>query len=76
MLGPIYSSVGYCDERIDVFYAEVGNEPGDTRFDPDEEIETVLLTEGEMDGMARTNKEQDAKTLAAWMLFKSMERSA
>lgn len=71
LLGPIYPSVGYCDERIDIFYAETGDVPGETGFDHDEEIETVLLTEAEMDGRIRSGEVQDAKTLAAWMLWKS-----
>ncbi len=71
-LAPIYPSVGYCDERIDIFYAEVSNEPGETDFDSDEEIETVLLTEEEMDSKIQTGEVQDAKTLAAWMLYKNI----
>lgn len=68
-LSSIYPSVGYCTERIDIFYAEV-NEPGETDFDHDENIETVLLTEEEMNSMIRTGEVQDAKTLAAWALYK------
>jgi ADP-ribose pyrophosphatase len=68
-LSSIYPSVGYCTERIDVFYAEV-HEPGETDFDPDENIETVLITEQEMDAMIRAGKMDDAKTLAAWALWK------
>ena len=71
LLGPIYPSVGYCDERIDVFYADV-HEPGETDFDSDEEIETVLITEEEMDEMIRKNEVQDAKTLAAWTLYRNI----
>jgi len=71
LLGPIYPSVGYCDERIDVFYADV-HEPGETDFDHDEEIETLLLTEEEMNRMIRENEVQDAKTLAAWMLYRNI----
>jgi len=74
-LAPIYPSVGYCDERIDIFYAETGDMPGATDFDHDEEIETVLLTEEEVDGMIRRGEVQDAKTLAAWMLYKSSVKS-
>jgi len=74
LLGPIYPSVGYCDERIDIFYAEV-HEPGETDFDHDEEIETVLVTEEEMARMIRANEVQDAKTLAAWALYKTMRDS-
>jgi ADP-ribose pyrophosphatase len=73
-LAPIYPSVGYCTERIDIFYAEV-HEPGKTDFDHDENIETVLLTEEEMDALIRAGKVQDAKTLAAWMLYKAMRDS-
>jgi ADP-ribose pyrophosphatase len=69
-LAPIYPSVGYCTERIDIFYAEV-HEPGETDFDLDEQIETVLVTEQEMDELIRSGKVQDAKTLAAWALYKA-----
>lgn len=68
-LAPIYPSVGYCTERIDIFYADV-HEPGETDFDSDENIETILLTEKEMDALIRTGEVQDAKTLAAWALYK------
>jgi ADP-ribose pyrophosphatase len=70
-LSSIYPSVGYCTERIDIFYADV-HEPGETDFDPDEEIETVLVTEQEMDDLIRAGKVQDAKTLAAWALYKQI----
>ena len=73
-LAPIYPSVGYCTERIDIFYADV-HEPGKTDFDHDEEIETVLITEQEMDDLIRAGKVDDAKTLAAWMLYKSIIRN-
>lgn len=69
-LGSIYPSVGYCTERIDIFYAGTGAEPGRTSFDPDEEIETVLLTEREMEAKIRSGEVQDAKTLAAWTLYR------
>lgn len=72
-LSSIYPSVGYCTERIDVFYAEV-HEPGATDFDPDENIETVLVTEEEMDGLVRAGEVQDAKTLSAWLLWKTLIR--
>jgi ADP-ribose pyrophosphatase len=68
-LSSIYPSVGYCTERIDIFYADV-HEPGETDFDQDENIETVLVTEQEMDDLIRAGKVHDAKTLAAWMLYK------
>jgi len=70
LLGPVYPSVGYCTERIDVYFAEI-EEKGSTSFDEDEKIESVILTEAEMDEMIRTGQIADAKTLAAWMLYKA-----
>jgi ADP-ribose pyrophosphatase len=70
LLSPIYPSVGYCTERIDIFFAEV-HEPGETDFDPDESIETVLVHEEQVDDMIRNGTLQDAKTLAAWALYKA-----
>jgi ADP-ribose pyrophosphatase len=75
LLGPIYPSVGYCTERIDVFYAKVSAERGETSFDDDERIETVIITEAELDDMIQTNQIADSKTLAAWMLFKAKKSS-
>ena len=68
-LGPIYPSVGYCTERIDVFYCDV-TDRGDTAFDDDERIETVFVTESELDRMIRDGNISDSKTLSAWMLYK------
>ncbi len=70
LLGPIFPSVGYCTERIDVFLAKV-SEQGATAFDEDEHIEPIILTEAEMDEMIRNGEIEDAKTLAAWMLYKA-----
>lgn len=72
-LGSIFPSVGYCTEQIDIFYADV-HEPGKTDFDSDEQIETILLTEKEMDERIGAGTVQDAKTLAAWMLYKNIEK--
>lgn len=69
LLGPIYPSVGYCTERIDVFYCDI-NGKGETSFDDDERIETVILSEEEMDERIRSGQITDAKTLSAWMLYK------
>jgi len=70
LLGPIFPSVGYCTERIDIYFAKVAQQ-GATAFDEDENIETLLLSAAEVDGMIRSNQIADAKTLAAWMLFKA-----
>ncbi|MCF7847249.1 MAG: NUDIX hydrolase [Kiritimatiellales bacterium] len=69
-LGSIFPSVGYCTERIDIFFAELG-EAGAPSFDDDERIESVIVTEEEMGRMIRDGEIQDAKTLAAWMLYQT-----
>jgi ADP-ribose pyrophosphatase len=74
-LGPIFPSVGYCTERIDIFYARVSSDQGATSFDEDERIETVILAESEMDELIRSGGVADAKTLAAWMLYKANKSS-
>lgn len=74
LLGPIYPSVGYCTERIDVFFARIPAEAGEVRFDEDERIEVVILSEEELDSKIRTGEISDAKTLASWMLYKAREK--
>ncbi len=69
-LGSIFPSVGYCTERIDIFFAEV-SEQGATSFDEDENIELTILSEAQLDEMIRSGQVADAKTLAAWMLYKT-----
>ena len=69
-LGTILPSVGYCSETIEIFFAEVENQPGNTDFDVDEHIETFVMSESEMDECICTGEVDDGKTLAAWMLYK------
>lgn len=65
-LGFIYPSPGYVDERIDLFFAEVGAVPGATRLDEDENVEGVRLSRAEV--LAELRGEiVDSKTLAAWL---------
>ncbi len=70
LLGSIFPSVGYCTERIDIFFAEV-SEQGATSFDEDESIELAILSGTELDEMIRAGEIADSKTLAAWMLYKT-----
>ena len=72
-LGSIFPSVGYCTERIDIFFAEV-SERGATSFDEDESIELAILSATELDEMIRAGEVADAKTLAAWTLYKTKKK--
>ena len=69
-LGNIAPLIGYCTENIEIFFAEISGNPGDTDFDSDECIETFLMTESEVDKKIINNQIFDGKTIAAWMLYK------
>lgn len=68
-LGAVFSSPGYTDERIDLFFAECG-ERGATDFDADEHVEVVAMTTAELDAAVAGGRVRDAKTVAAWALHR------
>lgn len=69
-LGTVFSSPGYTDEIIDLYFAECAGARSATAFDEDEHVETVPLTAAEMETMLRENRIRDAKTVAAWALYR------
>ena len=73
-LGCIYTAPGFCDEKIDVFFAELGPTGGRQRPDHDEQIELICLSAKQVRTMLAAGKIRDAKTLAAWMMFKVWRR--
>lgn len=70
-LGVVYPSPGYVDERIQVYAAEVGLEPGPRQLDHDERVEVTPLTAAEFETLTWKGGVCDAKTLAAWALYKA-----
>lgn len=68
-LGRIYTAPGFCNEKIDLYFAELGRFSGRPHPDPDERIELVCLTKKQFEVMLAAGKIIDAKTLAAWMMF-------
>lgn len=70
LLGTMRPSVGYCTEQIDLYYARVGNQPDETDFDEDEQIETLILSAQEIEALMKSGEVDDAKTLSAWMLYR------
>ena len=68
-LGFIYPSPGYCDEKIEIFFAEVDAESGQTDPDEDEHVEVVLMTREEIVGKISRDEIHDSKTLAAWLMY-------
>ncbi len=72
-LGSIYACPGYSEEQLHLFFAEVEDKPGDTDFDPDENVETLLFTEDAVEKAMLDGTISDAKTLSAWLLWKMRE---
>lgn len=70
-LGSIYACPGYSEEQLHLFFAEVGDKPSDTDFDEDENVETLLFSEDAFEKAFLDGTISDAKTLCAWLLWKS-----
>jgi ADP-ribose pyrophosphatase len=68
-LGFIYPSPGYVDEKIEIFFADVDAESGQTDPDEDEQVEVILLTRDEIVRKISRDELHDSKTLAAWLLY-------
>lgn len=73
-LGCIYTAPGFCDEKIDVFFAELGRAGGRQHPDPDEKIALVRLSAKQVKALLAAGKIRDAKTLAAWTIFGTRRR--
>lgn len=68
-LARIYPTPGYVDERIQLYFAELGADPGAHDRDWDERLEVVELDADELTQLIRRGEIEDAKTLAAWSLY-------
>jgi ADP-ribose pyrophosphatase len=67
-LGVIVPCPGYSSERLHLFHARVGQAPGATRPDFDEQVEPVVMTAAEIDAAIADGTLQDAKSIALWHL--------
>lgn len=65
-----FPAPGYTDEKLHMYYAKLAPAKGDVAPDEDENVEVEYCSEAEVDSMIRTGRIVDAKTLAAWSLFK------
>ncbi len=68
-LGILYPSPGYIDELIHLFFAELSEIAELQNGDHDERITVEYLTREEFEAMVDGGMIDDAKTLAAWLLF-------
>lgn len=70
-MGEVYSSPGYSDEKVDLYFAECVGPAGAAAQDEDERVETVALSPAEIDEAIRSGAIRDAKSIAAWLLYRS-----
>ncbi|MDZ4199728.1 MAG: NUDIX hydrolase, partial [Kiritimatiellia bacterium] len=68
-LGEVYSSPGYSDEKVDVFFADCDPAVDELRLDADEHVERRILTREQIETAIRDGEIRDAKSIAAWHLF-------
>lgn len=70
-LGSIYPTPGYVDERIDLYFAEVGAVAGKRDLDEDERLEIVTMSRQEVADRMKAGQFTDAKTICAWALYQA-----
>ena len=68
-LGAIYSTPGFTDEILHLFLAELPAMPLGQKTEHDERIAVEIRTRAEFEASIQRGEIQDAKTLAAWLLF-------
>ena len=65
-LGVIVPCPGYSAERLHLFHARVGLQPGATRPDFDEQVTAVVMTRDEIEAAIASGELKDAKSIAIW----------
>lgn len=70
-LGTVYPAPGYTAEVLHLYYARLRGERGACRPDDDEQLVVVYLSEKQIDALIRKGRVHDAKTLSAWVLWKT-----
>ena len=69
-LGSIFACPGYSEEQLHLFYADVEEAPGETDFDPDENVVTLEFSREAVEAAILDGTISDAKTLCAWLFWK------
>jgi ADP-ribose pyrophosphatase len=72
-LGTLFASPGYVDEKVEIFLADLhpGRQP--LELDHGEHVEPIRMSRDEFTAAIRAGEIRDAKTLAAWALFREDE---
>ncbi len=69
-LGAVVPAPGYTDERLHMFFARLKPEQGAQQPDADETVSVAYATAAEIESMIVDGTIEDAKTLAAWLLYR------
>ncbi len=69
-LGVMYPAPGYSEEALHVYFAALDPERGAMRPDDDERLEVEVMTADALEAMMDAGDIRDAKTLAAWTLYR------
>jgi ADP-ribose pyrophosphatase len=70
-LGEVYSSPGYSDEKVDLYFAECSAPAGAANPDEGEQVETLALSPEQIDARIRSGDIRDAKSIAVWLLYRT-----
>lgn len=74
LLGGFYSAPGYCSEYLYVYHA-TGLEESSLQEDLDEGMDNVQVTKQKIYSMIKNNEIEDAKTIAAFLMYQLWEKS-
>lgn len=69
-LGVVVPAPGYTDEKLHVYYAELDDRRREACPDDDEKVSVEVLEAEALEAQILDGEIGDAKTLAAWLLYK------
>ena len=70
-LGVVLPAPGYTTERLHTYFARLDGKQGDLQTDHDEQVQVVYLTAADVERKLAAGEIEDAKTLSAWLLYKT-----
>ncbi len=73
-LGRIYSSPGYTEEQISLYYARLREWDGCAEADEDEDIDVEKYSRDQVEGMILSGEIEDSKTISSWLLYEKAVR--
>jgi len=73
-LGEVNLSPGFSNERIKLYYAEVGADPAPQSLDAGEHVDLIEIPCEQFRSMLANAEIDDGKTLAAWALYENRNK--